>query len=239
MSDPPIRLRKPRKQRQGCVVPILITVIGGLIAAGLIAMGSSWKATFDECAKTEVDLRSEYAGLSWEIYFREQRVASNVAQSKTIGDLSARLSEPYYENSKYKDKSLTELRTQFAINQDRLRITEANETYGKDFKTISEQIRQLPRYVELQDITYGSVPIKASDNDLKNMSVIMLAVTRLDALSLLLNPLRVSYEETCTFKNVTDNWLGRNRLVYHGTLRTFTDAERDQIEWLKSHPESN
>ncbi len=86
---------------------------------------------------------------------------------------------------------------------------------------------------------YGVVPNAASDSDLKDMIVIMWTVTRLDAFSLLLNPLRVSYDETCTLKNVTYNWLGLNRLVYHGTLLTFTDAEKKRIEWLKDHPESN
>jgi hypothetical protein len=239
MSDRPIRLPRPRKQRPGCLVPILITVIGSVIAAGLVTLVSSWKATFDACAKTETDLRAEYAGLSWEIYAREAKIAAEVGQSKTIADLEARLKEPYYGNSKYKDKSLLELRTQFTINQDRLRIVEGNETYGKDLKDLDAKIKQLPRYTELQEITFGKIPNTLRDGDLKDIIVIIWAIVSRDKLSLFLNPLRVSYDETCTFKNVTYNWLDLNKLVYHGTLRTFTDAEKQQIEWLKAHPESN
>ena len=209
-----------------------------MIAASLVAMGSSWKATFDECAKTEADLRNEYGALCWEIYAREARVALNVAQSKTITDLKARLNEPYYANAKYKDQSLIELRAQFAINQDRLRITEGNELYRKEFKEAGERIQQLPKFAGLKDIVNGIVPNGASDNDLPNMLNIMWAVDYLDALSLFLYPLRVTYDETCTFKNVTYNWLDLNRLVYHGTLRTFLDFEKKRIEWLKTHPET-
>jgi hypothetical protein len=239
MSDPSIRLPRPRKQRSGCVVPILITVIGSVIAAGLVTLASSWKATFDECAKTETDLRAEYAGLSWEIYAREAKIAGALAQSKTITDLRTLLKETYYDNSKYKDKSLLELRTQFTINQDRLRIVEGNEAYGKSFKELDENIGRLPRYAELQDIAYGNVPNTLRDSDLKDLIVIMRAVVNRDKFSLFINPLRVSYDEACTFKNVTYHWLDLNKLVYHGSLRTFTEAEKQHIEWLKTHPENN
>lgn len=239
MSDPPIRLRKPRKQRSGCFGRILITVIGGVIAAGLVALGSSWKATFDGCAKTESDLRAEYAGLSWEIYAREAKVATEVGQSKTIADLRTLLKEPYYASAKYKDESLLELRTQFIINQDRLRIVEGNEILGKDLKRLDENIKQLPRYAELQDIMDGTISYALQDDDLKDLSVIIWATVSRDRFSLFFNPLRVSYEETCTIKNVTYNWLDLNKLVYHGTLRAFTDAEKQRIEWLKTHPESD
>ena len=118
MSDPPIHLRKPRKQR---AVGLSSTVVAGVVVLGLGALVSSWKATFDECAKTEADLRAEYGGLSWEIYAREAKIAAGVGQSKTIADLKTFLKEPYYQNSKYKDKSLLELRTQFTINQESLK----------------------------------------------------------------------------------------------------------------------
>jgi hypothetical protein len=95
MSDSPIRLPKPRKPRSGCAVAILSSIVGGVVVAVLVALGSSWKATFDECAKTERDLRAEYAGLSWELYQREARIGAEVGQSKTIADLETRLKEPY------------------------------------------------------------------------------------------------------------------------------------------------
>jgi hypothetical protein len=243
MSDPPIKLLKPpkpRRQGPGCVALILITVIGSVIATGLGALVSSWKTTFDECAKTETDLRAEYIGLTWEIYTREAKIAAEVGQSKTIDDLKTLLKEPYYANSKYKDKSLSELRVQFTINQDRLRIVEGNETYEKDTKELAGKINQLPRLAELSEvITYGTAPNTLNDNDLKDLIVVTWAILNKDKLTFFLNPFRISYDETCTFQNVTYNWLDLNKLVYHGTLRTFTDAEKQHIDWLKTHPESN
>jgi hypothetical protein len=243
MSDPPIRLRKPpkpRKQGPGCVALFLITVVGGVIIFGLGALWSSWKTTFDECAKTETELRAEYIGLTWEIYAREAKITAEVGQSKTIDDLKTLLKEPYYNNSKYKDKSLGELRVQFTVNQDRLRIVEKNETYEKDTKKLYESINQLPRVAELSEvITYGTVPNTLHDNDLKDLIVATLAIRNKDALTFFLNPFRTYYEETCTYQNVTLNWLDLNELVYRGTLRTFSDAVRQQTDWLKAHPESN
>ena len=83
------------------------------------------------------------------------------------------------------------------MNQDRLRITEGNELYKKEFNEASQKILQLPRYNELQNIINGAVPSRANDNDIPNMLKIMWAVTYLDALSLFLNPFRVTYDETC------------------------------------------
>jgi hypothetical protein len=174
------------------------------------------------------------------IYAREAKIAAGVGQSKTIADLKTFLKEPYYQNSKYKDKSLLELRTQFTINQDRLRIVEGNEALGAPLKGWDEKIKELPRYAELYEIiTYGTIPNTLKDNDLKDLIVITWAIITRDKFTLLLNPFRVSYDETCTFQNVTNNWLDLNKLVYHGTLRTFTDAEKQRIDWLKTHPESN
>jgi hypothetical protein len=240
MSDPPIRLPKPRKPRSGCSIAILSSIVGGLVVAVLVAIGSSWKATFDECAKTERDLRAEYAGLSWELYQREARIGAELGQSKTIADLETRLKEPYHDNSKYKDKSLSELRLQFTINQDQLRIVEGSETYGKSLSELDQKIKQLPRYAELQEIiSGGSVPSTLHDDSLKDLAVVMWAILNRDKLTLFLNPLRVYYDETCTFKNITYNLLDLNKLVYHGTLRTFTDTEKKFLEWQKTHPDSN
>ena len=243
MSDPPIKLLKPpkpRRQGQGCAALILITVIGSVIAAGLLTLVSSWKTTFDECAKTETELRAEYVGLTWEIYAREAKIAAEVGQSKTIDDLKTLLKESYYNNSKYKDKSLGELRVQFTVNQDRLRIVEKNETYEKDIKELNGKISQLPRVAELSEvITYGTVPNTLHDNDLKDLIVVTLAILTKDKLTFFLNPFRTYYDETCTYQNVTLNWLDLNNLVYRGTLRTFSDAVRQQTDWLKAHPESN
>jgi hypothetical protein len=98
-------LRRPPRPRSGgggCLKPVLV----GLILAILVAIGSSWKNTFDQCAKTEVDLRGDYWQLSWEIYFREVNIFYNIAKAKSIDDLRARVKQPYYVSSKYKDKSI-------------------------------------------------------------------------------------------------------------------------------------
>ena len=185
-------------------------------------------------------MRGEYIGLTWEIYAREAKIAAEVGQSKTIDDLKTLLKESYYNNSKYKDKSLGELRVQFTVNQDRLRIVEKNETYEKDIKELNGKIGQLPRVAELSEvITYGTVPNTLHDNDLKDLIVVTLAILTKDKLTFFLNPFRTYYDETCTYQNVTLNWLDLNELVYRGTLRTFSDAVRQQTDWLKAHPESN
>ena len=61
----------------------------------------------------------------------------------------------------------------------------------------------------------------------------------IDKFILVLNPLRTTYVETCTFKNVTYNWLGLNTLIYHGRMGTFSDSEKWLIERQKTElPES-
>ena len=57
-----------------------------------------------------------------------------------------------------------------------------------------------------------------------------------DKFILLLNPLRTTYTETCTVENVTYNWLGLNKLVYHDRMGTFTDFEKGRIERQKTEP---
>jgi hypothetical protein len=194
MSDPAIRLLKPRKQRSGCVGQILVTVVGGIVLLILGAFGSSWKTTFDECAKTEAELRSEYFGLSWEIYAREARIATVLAQAKSVTELRTRLEQPYYQNSKYKDKSLLELRTDFQVNKGHLFIVEGDETYGKFLKELDEKIKETPRYVELTEITYGVVPATFRDSDLNDLRLMIWAITQGDKFFLFLNPLRTSFE---------------------------------------------
>jgi hypothetical protein len=235
MSDPPVRLRKPRKK----LPPWLGKIFTGVIGAALLAIGSSWKATFDECSKTEHNLHLGFGEISWEIYYREEKIAKDLGESKTISDLKARLREPYYFNSKYKDKSLLELRLQFTTNQDQLRIVEGDSARLKAETELEADIRRLPRFVELQDIAYGDLPNNLKDSDLKDLNVIMWAIVSKDQLGLFLNPLRVSYQEGCTFRNVTNYWLDRKKLVYHGTLTTFLQFEEERLKQMKEHPETN
>jgi hypothetical protein len=234
MSDPPVRLPRPRKKWP----PWLGTILTGLIVAALLGIGSSWKATFDECSKTEHDLHLAFGELCWEIYYREEKIAKDLGESKTIHDLKAKLKEPYYFNSKYKDESLLELRLQFTMNQDHLRIVEGDPARLKAETELEANIRRLPRFVELQDITYGNLPNNMKDTDLEDLSVIMFAIKYRDLFGLFMNPLRISYQEGCTLKNVTNYWLGSEKLVFHGTLTTFLQFEEERIKRAKEHPET-
>jgi hypothetical protein len=181
-----------------------------------------------------------YYKLSLEIYAREARVASQQASSKSITELRAKLEKPYYYNSNYNDKSLAELLLNMQANQQKLKITEENEYYVKSLKELQDQLKQFPRYNQLQEIFYGNVLATFTDADLNDLRMLMFLKTRSDVFLLFLNPLRMIYRETCTIGNVTLNWLGLNRLVYRGTLRSITDAEKALIDRKKTEPpESN
>ena len=184
MSEPRIRLRRPPRPRSGgggCLKPVLV----GLILAILVAIGSSWKNTFDQCAKTEVELRADYWHLSLEIFLREVNIFYNIAKAKSIDDLRARLKQPYYVSSQYKDKSIGELRADWQINQDRLRVVEGNDDYGAKLQNIRGQINQMPDYDKYNAVLlYAAVSDNLNDKDLKEMSGEAMVMMQLDKLSL-------------------------------------------------------
>jgi ribosomal protein S17E len=176
MSDPPIRLPKPRNQRSCCVRTVLTSAFGAIIAPAFFSVWTSWKAAFDECGKNESDLRDDYLQLSMEIYAREANIADVLEQSKTIAELRTSLQHPYYENSKYKDKSLMELTDDFQRNKDQLKIVNEDQTSKKLENEISDKVSKLPRHAELgDDITFGDVPPTYKNTDINDLKVIMRA----------------------------------------------------------------
>jgi hypothetical protein len=110
---------------------------------------------------------------------------------------------------------------------------------AQNCKTSEDKSIRCPDYDKYNAVLlYAAVSDNLNDKDLKEMSGEAMVMMQLDKLSLFLNPFRTVFEETCTLKNVTYNWLDQNELIYRGTMRTFVEAEKQRIEWIKGHPES-
>ena len=98
---------------------------------------------------------------------------------------AARLKQPYYVSSQYKDKSIGELRADWQINQDRLRVVEGNDDYGAKLQNIRGQINQMPDYDKYNAVLlYAAVSDNLNDKDLKEMSGEAMVMMQLDKLSL-------------------------------------------------------
>ncbi len=118
--------------------------------------------TYTKCVADSRELWSEYISLEFELFARQNDIASQILHARSVADLRKSIDEHKSFAAEYKDKSTAELHTLYLVR------SELIDESGMS-KAAETEFAQSKNYQRLSPVLYGHVPESITEADLKDL----------------------------------------------------------------------
>jgi hypothetical protein len=188
-------LRPPKRTILGRILKVanssLFLVLVGLIVSFLVF----YRQTYVQCVSNSRKLFADYIGMKMELLHRENEILEVVIKANSIADLRERIDQKKSFDSRYKDNTITDLRTQYA------QASEFIDESGID-ASAETTLRSLELYQKYNQIFIaGIVPSTLTDSDLAPLKLLAVSAGEVEMINFITD-IRSTADIQCIWPNV-------------------------------------
>jgi hypothetical protein len=217
----------PQKPSAFCRVLKIINSPFFLLLIGLIiSFLVFYRQTYVQCVADSRSLYSDYIGLRFELLSRENDILDVILRAKSTTELRANLDPKKSFDLKYKDDTISGLRTRYAAASAFIDESGIN-------KSAENAVQRSDIYQKYGPIFSGFVPAGFADADLPTLKQLALVVGQVE-MNRFFTDLRTEAEIQCIRPNVLlIMWGEKPVTIQRYDVGSFSGKERQRLQQLK------
>ncbi len=201
--------------------PAFLWTATAVLTVGVSFVGFYYH-TYTKCVADSRELWSEYVSLEFELFARQNDIASQIVDARSVAELRKSIDDHKSFAAEYKDKSIAELFQRY------LARSELIDESGMS-KTAETEFAQSKNYQRFSPILYGHVPESIKQVDLKDLQEFAALFGGVQLVRFL-TALRSEAAIACVPANVFLTMLSEKPVtIQRYDLGSFTEKERSRL----------